>query len=321
MNEILDLTTHYQSENIIDKFEQDCVRQGLVPETARHYVAQVRILDEFLNQKGLEFSQVDKFIMADFINHLRMERRVTVKTLENYLYGIKNFLEFLHYHDYHTELNYETLAYVRKRYIKRYKHDDAPTVIKLISVDEMRALVLSILNPRDRAIVLLFAKTGIRRNELIQINVEDLDLANYTITLKPQRKRSNCTAFFDYETAKVLREWLENRAELGYPNEGPLFVSKRRGRLKRQGIYHMFTKNTEKIGYHNPHSPKAEDHFFPHCCRHWFTTHLIRNGMKREHIKWLRGDSLGKEAVDIYHHIEPQDVFKEYLRTMPRLGL
>jgi hypothetical protein len=37
-------------------------------------------------------------------------------------------------------------------------------------------------------------------------------------------------------------------------------------------------------------------------------------------VKWLRGDAIS-EAIDIYFHISPKDVEKEYLTHVPQLGI
>jgi len=42
--------------------------------------------------------------------------------------------------------------------------------------------------------------------------------------------------------------------------------------------------------------------------------------MPREYVKWLRGDAI-KEAVDIYYHIDSEDVRRSYLAHIPRLGI
>ena len=39
----------------------------------------------------------------------------------------------------------------------------------------MRKLVNSIMDPMDRTMVLLMAKTGIRRQELVSMDVDDID--------------------------------------------------------------------------------------------------------------------------------------------------
>jgi integrase/recombinase XerD len=79
-------------------------------------------------------------------------------------------------------------------------------------------------------------------------------------------------------------------------------------------------KYAKRLGFHNPESPRLEDHFGPHCFRHWFTTWLLRNGMPREYVKELRGDKRG-EAIDIYHHIDREELRKAYLAYIPKLGV
>ena len=51
-----------------------------------------------------------------------------------------------------------------------------------------------------------------------------------------------------------------------------------------------------------------------------FTTELRRAGMSREFIKELRGD-VRHEAIDIYDHIEPEELKREYLARIPKLGV
>ncbi len=37
-------------------------------------------------------------------------------------------------------------------------------------------------------------------------------------------------------------------------------------------------------------------------------------------MKWLRGDALN-EAIDIYNHIDPEDVKRGYIAHIPQLGI
>jgi integrase/recombinase XerD len=99
-----------------------------------------------------------------------------------------------------------------------------------------------------------------------------------------------------------------------------LFLNHEGDRLQRRGVSDAVTKAAERVGLHNAESERLEDHFGPHCARHWNTTYLLRAGMKREYVQWLRGDAI-KEAVDIYFHIDPKDVQKAYLAAIPQLGI
>jgi len=147
-----------------------------------------------------------------------------------------------------------------------------------------------------------------------------VDIDACSIKLKPAAKRSNRLVFFDKETKICLLSWLRSRKRLEKPNSQALFISKYGRRVDRNKIYEIVVENAIKAGLHNPLSDKLEDRFTPHCCRHWFTTHLMRSGMPREHVQELRGDARS-DAVDIYYHIDPEDLRKSYLKHIPKLGI
>jgi integrase/recombinase XerD len=46
---------------------------------------------------------------------------------------------------------------------------------KLISIEDMANLINSTLDVQDRAIITILAKTGIRRRELITLDVDNID--------------------------------------------------------------------------------------------------------------------------------------------------
>ena len=185
----------------------------------------------------------------------------------------------------------------------------------------MANFINSIADTRDKAIALLLAKTGIRRGELISIDLDDIDWNDMSIMLKPKAKRSNRVVFFDDETAYILTKWIKKRQHIAKPDCNALFISYQTGkRLDRSGVYNSFIYWATRVSLHNPKSNKIEDHFTPHNCRHWFTTWLMRNGMPREYVKELRGDAR-REAIDIYYHIDREELKKSYLACIPKLGV
>ena len=90
--------------------------------------------------------------------------------------------------------------------------------------------------------------------------------------------------------------------------------------MGRLGVHGLVTKIAKNVELHDPTSPRMEDHFSPHNCRHWFTTHLIRSGMSRDFVKELRGD-IRHEAIDIYNHIDKKELKESYLAHIPQLGI
>ena len=303
---------------LIDRFIEDCQLRGYSPETIRSHRSNLRTIARYLHEINNTFLDVDKDVLREILVYLRETRKVVYKTQKSYFSALSSLYKYLNYEEI---LQVNPVPAFMEHYLSRYKENNNAGTRKLLSVEEMGMLINSILEPRDKAMVTLLAKTGVRRGELIDIDVDDVNWEHQSIKLKPKSKRSNRVIFFDDETAIILNRWIRTRENWEIkPKVRALFVGEHRGRLGRNGIYYVVAKHAERVGLHEPNSDNLEDHFSPHCCRHWFTTHLRRNGMSREFIKELRGDSRG-EAIDIYDHIDPDELRKAYLTAIPRLGI
>ena len=302
---------------LICRYREDCAMRGMSPESLRRYISSLKIYARYLQERDLDILNVDRNVLRSFLEYLRNERNVGLKTIGNYFTSMAMFYEFLEFEEY---VDKNPVHSVRKRYIRRYKDNDDGQIRKLISVEEMARLINSTLDVRDKAIITLLAKTGIRRKELITLDVDDIDWVDQSIRLKPTPKRTNRTIFFDDETAIILHRWARARESRNEKGSKALFINNLGTRLNRNGVYLAVTKPAEKLGLHNPNSDRMEDHFSPHCCRHWFTTHLRRAGMSREFIQELRGD-VRKEAIDIYDHIDKKELRESYLVHIPQLGI
>jgi len=304
-------------EELLKRFAEDCRLRGMTDESIRRYKSSLRIFLKFLEQKEASLDSVDMEVLRNFLRYLRFERKAKEKTLENYFSALSAFYDYLAFEGL---VSSNVILPFRKRYLRRYKNDFDDPQRKLLSVEEMSRLVNSIMDPRDKAMAVLLAKTGIRRGELIRLDVDDINWEDYSIMLKPTPKRSNRVVFFDDECAIVLKRWLRVRQKLN-PKTKALFISYNTlDRLSRNGVWNAIVKYAKRLGFHNPKSPRLEDHFGPHCFRHWFTTWLLRNGMPREYVKELRGDKR-REAIDIYHHTDKEKLRKAYLACIPKLGI
>ena len=310
----------YSDQAMIEDFLGDCRLRMMTPESIRMYKPILEMLSNFLKENGLSLTDLDKQTLKRVLEYLMDERGLSHKTLENYFSALSTFFDYLVYEGI---VDRNIVLSFRKRYLRQYKSSrrNPGPQRQMISVEEMAMLINYILDPRDKAIITLLAKTGIRRNELIQIDIEDIDWVEQSIQLKPHPKRSNCIVFFDDECARVMKRWIKGREGFSIRRGcKALFVNERGGRLKRHGVYAVVTKQAERVGLHNSKSKKMEGHFTLHCCRHWFTTHLRRNEMRRAFIKELRGDAR-REAMDIYDHIDRKELKRAYLAAIPILGI
>jgi len=303
-------------DRLIQDFVKDCQLRGMSPRSIPHYGYIPKVFKNYLEGQRVDFQTVDKDHLRGFIEYLRIEKGAAGKTVENYFAVLSTFYDYL---TFEGLVSSNPVLPIRRRYLRRYK-DNSMQERQLISVEAIGRLINSEMDIRNKAIIALLAKTGIRRGELISLDVDDVDLVEMRIKLKPTAKRSNGIVFFDAETAFILRRWLkvrEGRNKKGIP---ALFLNAMGDRLDRGGVLLLVAEAARRVGLHNPDSERMEDRFSPHCCRHWFTTHLRRAGMRREFIQELRGDSR-REAIDIYDHIDLKELKEAYLAAIPQLGI
>ncbi len=299
---------------VIDEFCEDAVIRGLAAETIRGYRNRLELF-----QAGLGKKKLQKAGQADLVSHIKdlREKGLTTKSIAFHLTALSCFYDYL---VFQNTIKSNPVTPIRKRYLSAYKTDGEKHTHKLVSVEEAARLIDSMVDIRDKAMMLLLFKTGIRRNELVSLDIDCIHWEDQSILLKPAKKRSNRTVFYDNEAAYYLRRWLSVREERALDSEKALFVNNRGVRLKQDGVEAVIVKAAIRIGLHDRNSSRMEDHFSPHCARHFFTTYLSRSGMRREYIQFLRGDAI-KEAIDIYFHINPEDVRREYLAHIPQLGV
>ncbi|HWG90719.1 MAG TPA: tyrosine-type recombinase/integrase [Candidatus Thermoplasmatota archaeon] len=294
----------------------DLEAQQVTHRTVLNYKSNVRIYLAFLGH--LDACKAGTSEFARFLKHLKEERELGAKSIMRYFNALSSFYSYL---EFMGRIEKNALPLFRERYLgilQREAKKDVSALRQLISVEEMRALAHSMIEARDRAVLVLLAKTGVRREELVNMDLEDVDFKEQSITLKPTPKRTNLLVFFDDETSRVLKRWLVIREARGGGPTGPLFLGDHGGRLDRNRVYEIITEAAEAIGLHKKDG-RLKDKFTPHCARHFFTSHLRRASMPPEYVAWLRGDKPA-HTIDLYTHIDPKAVRESYRARIPQLG-
>jgi len=305
------------AKKLISAYERDCRLQKLAKTTISIRGYTLRNFARFLEVQGVHILDVGRDDIRAWVEEFRINRGRTTDSTKSNLTCISGFYDYL---VFESLVSTNPVPIVRKRYLNSYKEGNETHSHKIISVEEMATLIRSAVDIRDRCLMLLMAKTGVRRGELIAMDVTDINFEDQSILLKPTPKRSNRLVYFDDEAEALLRRWLKVRQGRNKRNDPALFISQRNTRLEKSGIDRMISAHAQRLGLHDPNSDSLEDHFTSHCFRHWFVTHLLRAGMPRDLVKELRGDAR-REAIDIYNHIDKKELRESYLAHIPQLGI
>jgi len=144
---------------------------------------------------------------------------------------------------------------------------------------------------RDLAIISLFLGTGIRRSELVNLDLNDVNLKQGTI--KVIRKGGDQQLVeMGPDVAKALKEYLEKRGS----KAGPFFISNRGTRINEATVYYL----VKKYLYF------ADLKGSPHSLRHTCFTELARKGAPFPVIQAIAGHKRA-ETTSRYTHTQEAD--------------
>ena len=160
---------------------------------------------------------------------------------------------------------------------------------------------------RDRLIIDLFYTTGIRRIELIQLMISDVNINNKHIKVLGKRNKERIIPLID-STINILNKYLQQREELK-SDETFLFITKKGKQVYEKLIYRIINKYFDTI------STKVKKS--PHIIRHSFATHLLNNGADLNSVKDLLGHS-SLAATQVYTNRSIDEIKKVFAKSHPR---
>ena len=160
---------------------------------------------------------------------------------------------------------------------------------------------------RDRLIIDLFYTTGIRRIELIQLKISDLNINNKHIKVLGKRNKERIIPLID-STINILNKYLSCRDELK-SEETFLFITSKGKPVYEKLIYRIINKYFDNI------STKVKKS--PHIIRHSFATHLLNNGADLNSVKDLLGHS-SLAATQVYTNRSIDEIKKVFAKSHPR---
>ncbi len=296
--------------DLVEGFVLECQARGLVEHTTETYESCCKdFIRRYPNPTAVRLED-----LRAYLGELRT-RGYQGSTLKGYFAAIAAFYDFLVIEGAATN---NPIPSFRKRYLRIKMQHNGENTRQLASLEQMRELInLAQRFILAKTMMLFLAKTGLRRGELIAMDIQDINLEKMEFRIKPKAKRSNRLGFMDAELTAALREYLDWREPKAKDNA--LWITPAGYRVTRNHVYITVTRYARTAGLHNPAGAMNEK-FTPHCFRHFFTTMLRRAGMPREFIQELRGDRR-KDAVDIYDHIDVEELRRSYLKCIPYLNV
>jgi len=146
---------------------------------------------------------------------------------------------------------------------------------------------------RDRAVLSLLLYTGLRRQELLELDLDDVDLRQGWLRVRRGKGSKMRMVPLALEAISAIEDWLEFRPQCRHQGLLATLTGKRLG---RHGLQALFRKALLNAGIMRPG-------LTVHSMRHTFASLLLRSGCDLMSIKEMLGHA-SLESTAIYLHIE-----------------
>ncbi|WP_222917945.1 site-specific integrase [Natrinema sp. SYSU A 869] len=335
------------NDNPFDLFiDEVVVEKDITEQSVNNYTFPIREWQEFMRKV------IDRHPACPKISHVEKYARWSVEKGNSQAYVNKKLLFIGKAFDYfqnepgfpHAKTYHPVDAAKEKIDFSQKSEKKQPY---RLSKEELGEKLREIKHIRDRAIILLQLKLGLRASELCNIKLSEthinkpylldhydemgkspsLDGRENVVYIPHNRegnksKRSR-TLPLDDEVRAVLLEYLLARPD---PGEPWLFLSKSRGHKIDDTIVNDRWKQ-----YWHPEYAESKKHraVTSHFGRHFFTTWFrVRKDAPEELVKYMRGDktgtghgSYGQDAIDHYTHSYYEDIERYYRDEIFKIAL
>ncbi|MFT3793863.1 tyrosine-type recombinase/integrase [Flavobacterium sp.] len=161
---------------------------------------------------------------------------------------------------------------------------------------------------RDKLIIDLFYTTGIRRTELIHLQLSSFG-SNGTLKVLGKRNKERIVPVLPI-ISQQIQVYLSERSRLEVVKDpGFFFLTLKGVKLNDSFVYHLINHYFSNV------SEKVKKS--PHILRHTFATHLLNNGADINSVKELLGHS-SLASTQIYTHSSLSELRQVYGNAHPR---
>ena len=228
---------------------------------------------------------------------------VSNNTINRKISSLKTFYKFLQKTkqiDLNPLIKHKALK-VEKRIQTPFSESEITKVIK--HLDEKDDFV----SVRNRLIVELLYSTGMRRGELLSIQLSDIALSEKLIKVVGKRNKERFVPLLT-SVLKTMTRYLELRKEV--ESVSPfLFLTEKGNKLYETLVYRVVNSYFSNV------STKAKNS--PHLLRHLFATNLLNEGADLNSVKELLGHA-SLASTQVYTHNSVEKMKKVYNQAHPR---
>lgn len=265
----------------IEYFRTDLLNNAYSENTAKGYCNDIKLYAcwcEANDNNDKTLDSLSRECIIEYKEYLKKVVRSDAKTINHKLSSLRKYNEYLL-----DQQKMNSIVIIKKDMCKIQTEFANPTNI---TNDEVMRFIEKIKNdkrytsPRDYAMVVLLAYTGIRISECLSIQFDNIDWKHKELTITGKGNKQRIVYLSD-KVCNALNHYLKyNRNKANYGdmiNSDYIFISSRSEKLTTSRINQIFDEYNNEI--------------HPHTLRHWFCSHALESDMNIHEIANQAGHS------------------------------
>ena len=277
-------------------------KKKLSDNTVSSYYMDIKKYMNYLNYRNLGLKDIVENDIIGYIISLEKDN-VSVATISRMISSIKSFHDYL-FLNHITDNN--PAKTIKKPKIEKQEVD-------ILTEEEIQALLnFSKLDTpkliRDKAIFEVLYGTGIKVSELVDMDIDDVDLAlDYIYCNISKNKR--VIPLSDITKTYIEKYIKEARVNIAKEDEKALFVNSSGQRFTRQGLWKLIKKYASNANINKNINPSM--------LRHSFAIHLLNEGANIVVVSKILGNTNLSSLQSYLNHIN-KNIRKEIKEKHPR---
>ena len=283
---------------LIDKYEDYLnYEKNFSNHTISAYLSDIEAFENFLVIIGEKLSvDINYSFIRQWIVYLS-EKKYSKTSINRKIASLKSYFNFL-----------VNIDKIESSPLKGHKNLKSSSKIVIpFSEDEIMQVFENFndskISDRDKLIIEIFYSTGLRREELINIKIQDIFLKEGLIKILGKRSKERLIPILP-SLSKNLKNFISNNNNSKY-----LFETKKLKKISVSTVYRLINKYFRLV------SSKVK--VSPHVLRHTFATHMLNNGADINTIKEILGHS-SLSSTQIYTKIKLPKIVNDYNKSHPR---
>lgn len=274
---------------------------GRSPKTVRCYEERLGRLITYLTETFYPLNDASDIQL----NHIQqyhdqlIARQTSISTRRSYLATARGFLEWHHRHTPSPS----TQTWLDQIEIPKRPNRLPPTAL---SIDEVRSLIAASTSLRNRAILTVMYACGLRRSEVVALNVGDLFTTRKQLLVHGKGNKDRIVPIAP-AAIQTVHTYFDTR-EKEPTSSDPMFVAeppREPTRLTSNYLNGLFRRMP------NP----TDRSIHPHLFRHTFAVHMLRGGADVRHVQALLGHS-SPDTTNQYLGLVKDEMKRAYDRAM-----